>query len=313
METVSIIIPVHNMKKYIEQCLNSVQKQTYQQLEIVIIDDASTDGCLEICKSYERKDIRFKIIENSLCMGAANARNKGLEVCIGDYITFLDADDFISEDYVNKLLYTLKEKDVDIVTCRGWDTNEDGVKKTVENDKEVKVINIDNGYRFDSKYAHAVARCVLYKKDIIKDIRFDSKLYVGEDTYFYAQALKRAKKICYMSERLYFYRIHTDSITHSKFSENQFTEVDAWDRVENLYKDSKNVQKSIKAVKTNVMCQMLKRAWFEKEYEKRCRGYIKLLRKNLIYTVFSKLSIRNKVSIFFFALMPNIYMKIYNS
>lgn len=313
METVSVIIPVHNMKKYIGQCLDSVKKQTFQKLEIIVIDDASTDGSLKICEEYAKKDNRFKIIQNSICRGVSDARNAGLDICTGDYITFLDADDFFSEDYIDKLLYTIKDKNADIVTCGGWDTNEAGIPKETENNKEVIVITIDSHYRFDSKYAHTVARCALYKKSIIKDIRFDSTLYVGEDTYFYAQVLKRAKLICYMSERLYYYRIHTASITHRKFQEKQFTEADAWDKVENLYKDNKKILKSIKAVKTNVLCQMLKRAWSENEYKKQCRDYVKLIKKNLMYTAFSHLSIKNKISIFFFALMPDTYMKLYNN
>ena len=108
MEKISVLVPIYNAEKYIEKCLDSIVNQTYENIEIVLIEDGSTDNSLEIIKEYSKQDKRIKIIsiKNN---GVADARNKALENATGDYVTFVDSDDYVEKDYVETLYTNLKK------------------------------------------------------------------------------------------------------------------------------------------------------------------------------------------------------------
>ena len=110
---ISIIIPVYNAEKYLPNCLDSVINQTYKNLEIILVDDGSTDKSSEICDEYAQKDFRIKLIhkENG---GVSSARNAGLALVSGDYIAWVDSDDFVAPDYIEYMYKLLKEYDADI-------------------------------------------------------------------------------------------------------------------------------------------------------------------------------------------------------
>ena len=114
---VSIIIPVYNVEKYLAECIESVLKQTYQNIEILLIDDGSPDNSGKICDEYEEKDSRVRVIhkENG---GVSSARNVGLEQANGEYITFIDSDDFVSESYIEELYIALENGNSDLAFCK---------------------------------------------------------------------------------------------------------------------------------------------------------------------------------------------------
>ena len=114
MEKISIIIPVYNTENYIEKCIDSIIKQTYSNIEIFLINDGSTDNSLNICKKYEIIDKRINVIDIKN-KGVSNARNIGLNLCKGNYITFIDSDDFVEKDYIKTMYNKIKENNVDVV------------------------------------------------------------------------------------------------------------------------------------------------------------------------------------------------------
>ena len=116
MELVSMIIPVYGVEAYLGECLETVLNQTYKNLEIILIDDESPDRCPEICDQYAQKDERIKVIHQKNG-GAANARNHGLDMATGEYICFIDSDDKIENNYVEKLLGAIKENKAEVVVC----------------------------------------------------------------------------------------------------------------------------------------------------------------------------------------------------
>ena len=116
MSKVSVIIPVYNNEKYIEKCIRSVMEQTYQNLEIIVIDDGSTDGSYRILEKLKQKDKRITVIHQENA-GVAAARNKGLDIAAGDYLTFVDGDDYISDDYIEKLYQCARRYDAEMVIC----------------------------------------------------------------------------------------------------------------------------------------------------------------------------------------------------
>ena len=114
---ISIIVPVYNVEKYVAECIESIIKQTYQNLEILLIDDGSTDNSGKICDKYAEKDKRIKIIhkENG---GVSSARNLGLDLAQGEYIAFIDSDDFVSNKYIESLYSAIEHKDAEIVLSK---------------------------------------------------------------------------------------------------------------------------------------------------------------------------------------------------
>ena len=117
-DKISIIVPIYNVKKYIQQCVESLINQTYKNLEIILIDDGSTDGCGELCDEFGKKDQRIHVIHKQNG-GLSDARNKGIDVASGDYIGFVDSDDWISHNMYEKMLSSLKSVNADIAVC-GW-------------------------------------------------------------------------------------------------------------------------------------------------------------------------------------------------
>ena len=117
-EVISVIIPCYNVEKYIDRCMESVLNQTYRELEIILVDDGSTDRTGNICDRYSQIDARVKVIHKEN-RGLSSARNAGLDICQGDYIFFVDSDDWISHNMYEKMLSSLKSVNADIAVC-GW-------------------------------------------------------------------------------------------------------------------------------------------------------------------------------------------------
>ena len=115
-EKVSIIVPVYNVQKYLEECLKSLMNQSYNNLEIILVDDGSTDNSGKICDEYAKKDSRIIIIHQKN-FGAANAKNKGLDICSGELVTFMDSDDIVELNWIEIMVNTLHKYKADMVEC----------------------------------------------------------------------------------------------------------------------------------------------------------------------------------------------------
>ena len=215
---ISVIVPVYNVEKYIKECLNSIIKQTYKKLQIILIDDGSTDNSGEICDSYQAKDDRINVIhkENG---GLSDARNKGLEIAEGDYLAFVDSDDFIAEDYVEYLLRILEKYNADVSVCSKQNFNAGEVIKKKEEEAEVIVytgIAAMESLLYQKNIENS-AWGKLYKASLFKDIFYPvGKLYEDLGTTY--KVLYKAEKVIWSSEKKYFYRQRYDSIMKKKFT-----------------------------------------------------------------------------------------------
>lgn len=209
MPLVTIIIPVYNTEKYLKKCLNSVVNQTYKNLEIILINDASSDNSLAILENYAKKYKNVKLVNNPVNLGVSISRNIGLDCTNGDYIYFLDSDDFIRNDAIEKLVNLATLYDVPLVEAK---------YKSVFTSHEPKVITkSENRYINLEKDKEAIKNhdCIacnkLYSHDLIKDnIRFPEKLSY-EDNAFVYPLLTIAKRSIITNEVLYFYRRHLNS------------------------------------------------------------------------------------------------------
>ena len=193
---VSIIIPVWNCEKYLGQCLDSILKQTYKNLEIILVDDGSTDGSLSIMKEYEKKDNRIIAItqKNS---GPGIARNTGFDRATGKYICFIDSDDYVDCDFILKLVNIIDD-DCLYSYC---------AIKTKDNDIFIT----------PEKNRLFIRQCCynkLYNAKFIKDIRFSDDKF-AEDLIFNYKEYFESDKIKYINEPLYFYRINENSVSNN--------------------------------------------------------------------------------------------------
>lgn len=244
-QTVSVIIPIYNREKYLKRCLDSVVNQTYRELEILLVDDGSTDASRSICEEYAKRDTRIKVIpkENG---GVSSARNLGMEHSTGTYLAFADPDDFIHLEFVERLKNLLEQTGAEIAYCKLLDIWENRMGITP---KITETTHVWETKRYDwfAQWAHTVACGAVYRRSCVKEIRFDQDLKVGEDTFFLAQCIKKASKIASLESELYFYCHQDESVTQCSYFSGKLTEMTAWEKIVELYADEPLVQKTAKA------------------------------------------------------------------
>ncbi|MFA7073714.1 MAG: glycosyltransferase [Endomicrobiaceae bacterium] len=223
MSKISIIIPVYNAEEYLKQCLESVSTQTFKDFECICINDASTDNSLKILKKYSDTDERFKIITN-INSGVSAARNAGLNSASARYLTFVDADDWISEDYLEKLYTSAIDNNADItVGHHVIYNNTDKVFKKESNSKKMNS-TYNNASSKNCRNIQVIFKiantsrsvwCKLYKTDIIKNNRiyFFENIKIEEDFSFNVMAFLYAQKIVIADKELYVYRKQISSLT----------------------------------------------------------------------------------------------------
>lgn len=203
---ISIIVPVYNTKLYIKQCLESIVNQTYQRIEIIIIDDGSNDGSSEICDEFRKKDNRIKVIHTKN-QGVSSARNRGILESNGQYITFIDSDDFVDKMYIEKMVNNIENDEEIIYFCESFPCNtkkEDAYRYIIIGDDNLKIY-----------LSGPIAK--LFNCDFLKQnkIQFNKKILIGEDLLFNVQALNYAERVKFSNDSiLYFYRNNYNSSMH---------------------------------------------------------------------------------------------------
>ena len=222
---VSIIIPVYNMEKYLDQCLNSVINQTLYDVEIILLNDGSTDSSYDICKSYSHIDNRIKLYSHEN-KGLGETRNSGIDVATGDYLFFVDSDDYLSADYVESLYKKALEADADIVQGESRMFFEDSGEIILEADLSgIKTFVVDPAtsteFMKDLFFRHIYKHYAwnkIYRTSFVKknNIRFgDNKRIFAEDTWFQLQTFHYRPVIAFCSGACYYYRQRSTSIMHT--------------------------------------------------------------------------------------------------
>lgn len=203
MEKISVIIPVYNTGEYLTKCVNSILCQTYQNLEILIIDDGSEKNTADVCDELSKKDNRIKVFHKQN-EGVSVARNFGIEKATGEYIGFVDSDDWVDNDMYGSMLSAMQDYHANIIYC----DNKIILKgRIIGND----ILEGNGILRFDAKRISSENLCLmagnvcvgLYKCSVIKNIKFPEKLKFSEDRYFNLQAIAKAGNICYLKRYLY--------------------------------------------------------------------------------------------------------------
>jgi len=226
---ISIIVPVYKVEPYLHRCVDSILNQTYKNMEIILVDDGSPDRCGEICDEYAKKDNRIKVIhkENG---GLSEARNFGIDIAKGRYISFLDSDDWIHKKYISELYKLLIKTNADISACDFLRTKTEDVPK-IEKGIIHEFTNIEALEQFTDKFyvQMVVTWGKLYKRELFDHIRFPvGRLHEDEFTTY--KLIYKAKKIVLTNSKMLYYWQRSDSIMRSGFNLNQ--KLDALDSYE---------------------------------------------------------------------------------
>lgn len=220
MPLISVIVPVYKVEKYIHKCVDSILSQTFTDFELFLVDDGSPDNCGIICDEYAEKDNRIIVIhkENG---GLSDARNVAIDKANGDYLTFIDSDDYVSDNHLETLYNALIETNSDIsmgniTSFSDENYNDDFYNPTVE-------LRVLNGQDVFSTIYRPNAQAKLYKNYLFEDIRYPvGRLY--EDTFIWHDILAKTNCIALTGKNTYYYLVRNDSIMHQEYK-LQFTDI----------------------------------------------------------------------------------------
>jgi glycosyltransferase involved in cell wall biosynthesis len=312
-DKISIIIPVYNVEKYIRRCLDSVVNQTYNNLEILLIDDGSTDDSGTICDEYEKRDNRIQVwhLANG---GVGAARNYGLKKYTGQYCLFIDSDDLVVPTYVEKLYEASCRFHTGITACGAYNCPEkDAGQEWTVKDSEPVYIQLDVHFDYTKEYARTVVWGVLFERSAISGISFSEDLYVGEDTLFFATVLKHCGNMCFLDSELYCWIGYENSACHGKFDEKKYTEAISWARVSSLYRHfPRRLRRSIDARQGQVCINCIKKMKLYGDFNDAQYTYLlKTARQNMGNYLLSNMCFSVKVRHLVFCIMPKVYLFLY--
>lgn len=209
---ISVIVPIYNVEKYLSRCVDSIINQTYKNLEIILVDDGSPDNCPKMCDDYAEQDSRIKVVHKKNG-GLSDARNAGMTVASGEYISYIDSDDYVAVDFFEILLNTIQKENSDIAECgvvkfyednRFDDFADDLSVKTYETQDALSALIAENPF-------HQHVWNKLYKTELVKDIPYAvGKL--NEDEFWTYQVFGKAQKISKVNKTMYFYFQRNSSI-----------------------------------------------------------------------------------------------------
>lgn len=258
---VTVVVPIHNTADYLPRCVLSIMNQSYQNLEILLIDDGSTDNSLELCNFFAKQDKRIKVIhqENK---GLAETRNKGLELANGEYISFIDSDDYIENDMISCLLKAIKEKNADVCEGSFFIHFRNGeIRDVTKEQKNNKFI--ETKYNLVNAYSDATilipAWDKLYKKSAIKDFKFDKSCF-KEDTDFIYKLCLAEKTFALVDKPFYHYiKRAKGSITSEKLSPRLFSLRDwGWNAYNEVLAEGKEYQDAADKIIYNSLVHILR-------------------------------------------------------
>lgn len=232
---ISVIVPVYNVESYLEECLDSIQNQTYTNLEVLLVNDGSTDRSKAICERYCQTDKRFRLM-NQTNQGLSAARNKGVEISTGEYIVFVDSDDVIKTNYLEKLMHYMRE-DVDIVESQFTVSNEEFLAKSFKEPSILFEGNSQEAVKIFPKHVLNVnAVTKLYRRSIVEAVPYIDGV-IFEDVYCGIGMLKYIRKIIKIDYKGYYYRQHQASIMHRTFTPKNLDIFTVSDQLIDLYSD----------------------------------------------------------------------------
>jgi len=310
----SIIVPVYKVESYLNRCIDSILQQTFTDFELILVDDGSPDNCGKICDDYSKIDHRIKIIhkENG---GLSSARNAGISIASGEYITFVDSDDFLHKNMYEILFHYATKHSSDIVICDYLEVYEDNLNTTEINNfhfKEENFSNLDglNSLYSDKGVQFVVAWNKLFKKQLFDNIRFEENK-IHEDEFIAHRLIFNSSKIIYLPIKLYYYVQRKNSITGLPFNIKKLDLVKAYkDRV-NFFKQIN--QPELKDKTEYYYISMFFQYYFKAKKElPNCYQDLKILKREFCTNIFSYMKNpyfkkKEKIAFFLFAIHSPLF------
>ena len=302
MDLISIIVPVYNVEKYLKRCIDSIILQKYKNIEILLIDDGSTDDSGKICDEYATKDSRIRVFHKKNG-GLSSARNYGIRESCGKYISFVDSDDYIDENMLFDMYSIATNKKSKIVSCSFKFVYDNGKEITKQNPISEKKYNFSDSIKEMNKFdLFDMSVCTkLFYKELFADIKFpEGKL--SEDYFVMYKLLEKGNGLYFVSKPYYNYFQRTNSITKSKRINHDFERA-AYEQmiyIENKYPDLKNIVRAAYLssnltvydfyLKNRVKCPKNKLSEFKRNVKENYK-YVKLanmygLKKNIQFLLF---------------------------
>lgn len=277
---VSVLIPAYNAEKTINRCLDSILCQTFQDIELIIVNDGSTDNTLSILLNYAEKDKRI-IIYNQPNQGVSAARNTGLRNASGDYILYVDSDDWIESNMIQRMVDLIE--DADIVFCGNDHSETPGQVECIDN---VKIEYWNQQQQMLEFMKHKRMTGMLWNKLIRRNITegfwFNEKTGYGEDAEFLWKILKKSHKMVVTNEILYHHVLDDTSVSHRAFSDKKYSAIPMWESI--IEEVERDYPELLSLAKERLMCTAIysgyemKKAGYKNEVQK---GYIReIIKKN---------------------------------
>ena len=247
-DLVSIVVTIFNAYNYLPRCIDSILGQTYNNLQIILVNDGSTDNSLVICEDYARRDKRIEIVNKSNS-GVADTRNVGVSKAKGLYLAFVDSDDYIHEKYIENMYNSLKRGGADICVCDSQIVNEGEEDLSVITQKPtLSTSHLDGTFPSETvvKALPSLPFLVvlwnkLYRRDLFDEIIFP-KVHICEDEFVFHRLFAICDKVSMLPERLYFYIKRSESLTTRPFSAYRFDALIALDDRMNFYLEKKSYE-----------------------------------------------------------------------
>lgn len=283
-EMVSVIVPVYNVEAYLPRCVESILEQTYDRVEIILVDDGSLDRSGAICEDYEKRDPRIKVIHKRNG-GLSDARNAGIEISTGSYLMFVDSDDWIREDCVALLVAAMQYGQTQISACAYLKTKEykcDAVGNGINIPDGIEIWPIEEAYRhlFLNRGIDHSAWAKMFRRVLFEELRFPfGKMY--EDQFVTYKLFHMAQKVSYIGEKLYYYFDRPGSIQNESFTERKMDELEA------ALECEKFIEANYPQLREEVTCRLLSSCFHmlfaiddQGKWEKEIRLLTHLIRKN---------------------------------
>lgn len=305
---ISIITPVYRVEQYLDRCVSSIIVQSYADFELILVDDGSPDRSGEICDRWEQKDSRIRVFHQPNS-GVSAARNLALDAAKGEYITFVDSDDWLENDCLQQLLETAEKTDADIVCCNRFENGQE--QKAVCRYTEA-LITREEALDCYSKYYFTAVWGKLYRRECLEGLRFREDIYYSEDTLFYTQAVMNAQTVYWMSSPLYHYFNNPSGAMKKINIEKRLTDFNARLAMVDLYAIYPELQKGAvcRAFSSAMSVNLLAARQGEIKYEgqEKIRDYLKKNRG--IYLECKTISLSNRMIgyLFTFDIGIKLYM-----
>ncbi|WP_187117131.1 glycosyltransferase family 2 protein [Candidatus Stoquefichus massiliensis] len=309
---VSVIVPIYNVEMYLDRCINSIVNQSYQNIEIILVDDGSPDNCSSMCEFWKEKDDRVVVLHKTNG-GLSSARNAGIYVSHGEFLCFVDSDDFIDKTMIETMINAIYKFDSDLACCGRYVLYDNGKieeeftlpkEKTISSTKAMQEM-------LRGTYIGEPAWDKLYKRSLFDEIKFPEG-EINEDIVILPLIFKKCSRIVHVSKPLYYYCKNGESITRSGYSPKKHIIIEHLNQIENIIeKYYPNLKKEYKCFKAKYSLYMLYLILEDKETKKKYIDdyicYYNNLKSNFILFVLSPyLNYTEKIK--GFLILTNVYL-----